>query len=67
MELFAAIGLFVPDGDQVMLHSQADDLAWYARQLARLSFDFEVIEPVALNQAVRDCAERLLGMLPNRV
>lgn len=58
-ELFEAIGMFYPDGDAVMLCSQADDLAWYARQLARLSFDFEVIEPVELRQALRDCAMRL--------
>lgn len=58
-ELFEAIGLFHPAGDEVMLYSQADDLQWYARQLARLSFDFEIIEPTELRQAVRDCATRL--------
>ena len=58
-ELFEAIGLFHPAGDEVMLYSQADDLAWYARQLARLSFDFDVLEPAELHQALRDCATRL--------
>lgn len=58
-ELFEAIGLFHPAGDEVMLYSQADDLPWYARQLARLSFDFEVMEPAELRQAIRDCATRL--------
>ena len=66
-ELFDAIGLFVYDGNSVLLHSQADDLAWYARQLARLSFDFEIIEPLALHQALRDCAVRLLKMDPKPV
>ncbi|MEO8118910.1 MAG: YafY family protein [Rhodoferax sp.] len=58
-ELFEAIGLFHPAGEEVMLYSQADDLAWYARQLARLSFDFEVMAPAELRQALRDCATRL--------
>ncbi|MDO8250057.1 MAG: YafY family protein [Rhodoferax sp.] len=58
-ELFESIGMFHPAGEEVMLYSQADDLPWYARQLARLSFDFEVIEPAELRQAIRDCAIRL--------
>lgn len=61
-ELFAAIGLLVPAGDAVLLHSQVDDLAWYARQLARLSFDFEVLEPLALHQAIRNVALRLFRL-----
>jgi predicted DNA-binding transcriptional regulator YafY len=58
-ELFEAIGLFVPAAAHVMLHSQVDDLHWYARQLARLSFDFVVVEPAPLRQALRDVATRL--------
>lgn len=57
--LFDLIGLFQPVGDEVMLHSQVDDLDWYARQLAHLPFDFVVVEPVALRQAVRGLAARL--------
>jgi predicted DNA-binding transcriptional regulator YafY len=59
-ELFDAIGLFVPCGDKVVLHSQADDLHWYARQLARLSFDFTVVEPAKLREAIGDVASGLL-------
>ncbi len=59
-ELFDAIGLFAPHDAGVLLHSQADDLAWYARQLARLPFDFEVLHPPALRDALRDCAHALL-------
>ena len=59
-ELFEAIGLFQPHPDGVLLHSQVDDLGWYARQLARLSCDFTVLEPPALRDAVRDCARTLL-------
>lgn len=57
--LFDEIGLFQPVGDDVLLHSQVDDLDWYARQLARLPFDFVVVEPASLRQAVRDVAARL--------
>lgn len=60
-ELFDAIGLFAPqEGGSVLLHSQVDDLAWYARQLARLSFDFEVLRPPALRDALVECAQALL-------
>ena len=60
-ELFDAIGLFAPqEGGGVLLHSQVDDLAWYARQLARLSFDFEVLHPPALRGALIECAQALL-------
>ena len=60
-ELFEAIGVFQPnpDGDGVLLHSQADDLGWYARQLARLSFAFEVRSPPELRNAVLEHAARL--------
>lgn len=57
--LFDEIGLFQPVGDEVLLHSQVDDLDWYARQLARLAFDFSVVGPAPLRQAVRDVAARL--------
>lgn len=61
-ELFDAIGVFRPVDDAVMLYSQADDLHWFARQLARVSFDFEVLEPPALRGAIRDCAQHLLRL-----
>ncbi|MCJ0761782.1 helix-turn-helix transcriptional regulator [Variovorax terrae] len=59
-ELFDAIGLFQPCEGGVLLHSQADDLDWYARQLARLSFEVEVRQPDELHAALRRCAQRLL-------
>ncbi len=60
-ELFDAIGVFHPVNDAVMLYSQADDLPWFARQLARVSFEFEVLEPPELLEAIKACAQRLLG------
>lgn len=59
-ELFEAIGLFQPCAEGVLLHSETSDLPWYARQLARLSFGFEIRAPDALQAAVRDCAQHLL-------
>lgn len=59
-ELFETIGLFQPAEGGVLLHSQTDDLDWYARQLARLPFGFEIRAPDALHAAVRQCAQRLL-------
>lgn len=58
-ELFEAIGVFQPCADGVLLHSQADDLNWYARQLARLPFAFEVREPDGLRAALLACASNL--------
>ena len=61
-ELFEAIGLFQPHERGVLLHSQVDDLDWYARQLASLSCSFEVIDPPALRQAVHACGTRLQAL-----
>lgn len=62
-QLFETIGLFQPVDGGVLLHSQTDDLDWYARQLARLPFGFEIRAPDALHTAVRRCAERLLAQV----
>ncbi len=61
-ELFDAMGVFQPCTEGVLLHSQADDLNWYAQQLARLPFAFEVREPDALRGALVACANELLAM-----
>ncbi len=61
-DLFEAMGVFQACAEGVMLHSQADDLDWYARQLARLPFAFEVREPEALRGALVACANNLLAM-----
>jgi predicted DNA-binding transcriptional regulator YafY len=59
-QLFSAIGVYQPHKKGLVLHSQADDLEWYARQLARLECRFEVISPPALKAAVTRHARRLL-------
>jgi predicted DNA-binding transcriptional regulator YafY len=58
--LFDAFGVLVETPGGVLVHSQSDDLDWFARQLASLPFDFEIRHPAELNHAVQRCAERLL-------
>ena len=60
-ELFPTIGVLKPDGDGVVLRSQADDLNWYARELARLPWPFKIRRPAALVKAVRKHAHGLLA------
>lgn len=45
-----AIGLFDKVKDGVLLRARTDDLAWFARQLARVSCDFEIRTPARLRK-----------------
>jgi predicted DNA-binding transcriptional regulator YafY len=58
-ETFDAIGIFAPEDDAVRLTAQADDLDWFARELARMPFDFTVLSPLALRDAVKRQGARL--------
>ena len=57
--LFDSIGLLHPADGGVVLHSQADDVDWFARELARLPFSFEIRQPAALRGALAAWAQRL--------
>lgn len=57
--MFDAIGLLEAVDGGVRLQAQADDLDWFARELARLPFDFEVRAPEALRGAMRALGTRL--------
>ena len=61
MELPDSVGVFQPSEEGVLLHSQTDHLGWFARQLMRLSFSFDIQEPAALRVALREHAERTLA------
>ena len=61
-QLFSAIGVFEPVDGGVRLTSQADDLLWYARELARLPFAFEIRQPTELRDALATCARQLLRL-----
>jgi predicted DNA-binding transcriptional regulator YafY len=60
--LFDAAGTFEQTNDGVLVRNQSEDLDWFARELARLPFPFEIVEPPALRDAVRACAHRLLAL-----
>jgi predicted DNA-binding transcriptional regulator YafY len=64
-ELPEDIGTFervpVRGAARVRLVGRTDDLAWFARQLARVPFRVEIRKPAALADALRSHAEKLLG------
>lgn len=60
-EMFQEIGLLEPLDNAVLLRSQADDLNWFARELARLPWSFEILRPRELRTAVRKHAKALLA------
>ena len=59
-ELFPAAGMLEKTQNGVLLRSQVDELPWFARELARLPFSFEIRRPAALRDALASHAERLL-------
>jgi predicted DNA-binding transcriptional regulator YafY len=58
-ELFPAAGVLEWAGGRVLFRAQADDLDWFARELARLPFAFRILTPVALRSKIRALAGRL--------
>jgi predicted DNA-binding transcriptional regulator YafY len=58
-ETFGALGVLEPAAGGVLLRAEADDLAWFARELGRLPFSFEVRRPAALRAELARCARRL--------
>ncbi len=58
-ETFDTIGVLEPAGEDTLLFAQADDLAWFARELTRLPFDFEIRHPEALREALQAQVARL--------
>ncbi len=61
-QVFPAFGVLEQSADGVLLRGQTDDLDWYARELARLPFAFDVQRPAALRDALASCARRLLHL-----
>ena len=58
--LFATFGVLECGLEGVLLRGQTDDLSWFARELARLPFDYEIRQPDALRDQVEALANRLL-------
>lgn len=59
--VFAELGTLKAQGRGVQLDTQADNLDWVARELARLPFAFVVQRPAALRRALAALADRLLA------
>jgi predicted DNA-binding transcriptional regulator YafY len=60
-ELFETIGVFEAVDGGVLLSARTDDLGWFARELARLPFGFEIRKPAALRTALARTARALLA------
>lgn len=58
-EVFASLGILEAVEGGVCLLAQADDLDWFARELSRLPFPFQIRHPESLRAALQNCAARL--------
>lgn len=58
-ELSLTLGLAEAAPGGVLLRGSADELEWYARELMRLPFRFEIREPVALRRILASLAREL--------
>lgn len=59
--IFTTLGVLETVDGGTMLHSQADDLGWMARELARLPFPFTIVKPAALRNELSRHAQALLA------
>ncbi len=60
-QLSPALGQLACVDGGVRLAAQADDLDWFARELSRLPFGFQVLSPHALSLALHTHAQRLIA------
>jgi predicted DNA-binding transcriptional regulator YafY len=58
-ELTPACGVVEPEGQGVVVRGSVDELEWYARELMRLPFRFEVRSPAALRKTIGRLAAEL--------
>lgn len=62
-EVASALGIIELGEAGVLLVAQADDLDWFARELARLPFDFLVRHPPQLRDSISNCGLRLQRLI----
>jgi len=62
LELGENIGLYEACDAGVLFKTRTDGIDWFARQLSRLSFEFEIRAPAALTTALRAHATRILSL-----
>ncbi len=60
--VFDTFGMLIPDANGVRLLGQSDSLSWFARELARLPFGFEVIDSQALRDEIKWLGQYLHGI-----
>lgn len=65
-ELFESLGVAEACVDGTLLRGSAEDLEWYARELMRLPFRFEVRAPKELGATIARLAERLTAQFAPR-
>jgi predicted DNA-binding transcriptional regulator YafY len=65
-QVYTAFGLLEWSERGVLLRSQADDLAWFAQELSRLPFSFEILRPAGLRRALAANGRRLLRLAAAR-
>ena len=56
----SSIGKLTEQANGIRLDAQADDLTWFARELARLELPFKIIKPKSLNAVLAAHLRRLL-------
>jgi predicted DNA-binding transcriptional regulator YafY len=61
LELGENIGLFEPCAGGVLFKTRTDSIDWFARQLARLSFEFKIHAPAELAEALQAHLKHLLS------
>jgi predicted DNA-binding transcriptional regulator YafY len=65
-EIFDVLGVLEPHPEGVLMRGTTDDLGWLARVLSRFSFDFKILAPDQLRDAIRRHAESLLNLIAQR-
>jgi predicted DNA-binding transcriptional regulator YafY len=65
-ELSPAVAVLEWTAEGVLLRGQVDSLDWFAQELARLPFAFQIRRPGALRRALEAVARRLLGAASTR-
>jgi hypothetical protein len=56
----SSVGKLTEQADGIRLDAQADDLIWFARELARLPLPFKIVKPKALNTTLAAHLRQLL-------
>jgi predicted DNA-binding transcriptional regulator YafY len=64
--VFAELGTLAENGRGVRLSGQADDLDWFARELARLPFGFRIVKPAGLRRALAAHGQALVERARHR-